>query len=66
MAMEPSGVRRGDEQPDDRLPADLVTMYQSIVGQLLYVAIWTRRDLAFDVSSTSKCWQAGTSRSKGS
>lgn len=53
MAMEPFGVRGGQRQPADPLPSDLVTTYRSIVGQLLCLAVWTRMDLAFDVSSAA-------------
>jgi len=49
------GPRGPDEQP---LPPQ--TPYRSLVGALLYVAMWTRPDIAFAVSQVSR-WQSDPS-----
>ena len=49
------GPRGPDEQP---LPPQ--TPYRSLIGALLYVAMWTRPDIAFAVSQVSR-WQSDPS-----
>ena len=50
------GPRGPDEQP---LPPQ--TPYRSLVGSLLYVAMWTRPDIAFAVSQVLARFQSDPS-----